>query len=151
MQNQHEYNIPLRHNMQQGVFCLDGKYSVLLGKQEAGTVQVIKEGLYYRFICRCRIQGDTVCRLGVMCGEVRTHIGVPIPEGDGFVLDKRIPVKKLGRGSPSFFLAPQHETSLDSFVPISPEEPFAYIERLKDSFLTEQKGRKGIRIRTGEQ
>lgn len=143
-------NTPCRVECGRGGAFLEGKYSVFLRKQEVGTVQVMKEGLYYRFICHCRIQGDVVCRLGVICGNVSTHIGVPVPEGTGLVLDKRIPVKKFGRGNLFFFLVPQHESSQEEFVPITPEEPFAYIERLKDAFLVEQRGRKGIYIQTGE-
>lgn len=33
------------------------------------------------------------------------------------------------------------------FIPIKPEEPFAYIERLKDAYLVRQDGQVGIIIK----
>ena len=103
-----------------------------------------RQGLYYRFVCRCKLNGDVVCRLYVSCGGQKENLGVVVPEGDGFGLDTRLPVKRFRAGEPSFSLNPKHETSYGQFVPIIPEEPFAYIERLKTSFLVKKYGQLGI-------
>ena len=123
-----------------------GDYAVFFGNQQAGKVQVTQQGLYYRFICRCRLTGDVVCRLYVSCGGQRENLGVVVPEGDGFGLDIRLPVKRFREGEPSFSLIPKHEMADAQFVPITPEEPFAYIERLKTSFLVKKYGKMGILI-----
>lgn len=122
-------------------------YEVFFGSQPVGRVQVTKQGLYYRFFCRCRISGDVVCRLFAQCGENRENLGVVVPVEDGFGLDTRIPAKKLGEGEMEFRLIPKTEqVSQGKFVPISPEEPFLYIQRLQNAFLAYQDGKPGAVI-----
>ena len=120
------------------------EYAVMMGNEQAGKVRVQREGLYYRFCCRCRLSGDVVCRLAVRCGEREENLGVLVPMEEGFGVDKRIPVKHLGEGEMEFFLMPKHDKIRGTFIPISPEEPFAYIARLKDAFLARQNGQVGI-------
>lgn len=129
-----------------GAFRLEGNYEVSFGAKTVGKVQVLRQGLYYRFICRCKLTGDVVCRLVVRCGNCCENIGVVIPTGDGFGLDKKLPAKRVGEGVPEFYLAPRHDTVNGKFVPIYPEEPFAYIARLKDAFLARQGGQIGVVI-----
>lgn len=143
----HEYFPPCRISFGKGAFCLEEFYLVYLGKEAAGKVQVLREGLYYRFVCRCSLTGDVVCRLVVRCGETQENLGVVVPLEQGFGLDKRIPAKRLGEGKMSFFLMPKHDAVSGRFVPIYPEEPFAYIARLKDAFLARQNGQVGIVMR----
>lgn len=70
-----------------------------------------------------------------------------VPVDGGFGLDTRLPVKRLGEGSMEFFLIPKHEVLEGTFVPICPEEPFAYIERLKESFLVRKGEQVGITLK----
>lgn len=128
---------------------MEGDYGVYFGNQLAGKVQVLRQGLYYRFICRCQLTGDVICRLTVSCGTNRESLGVVIPMGGGFGLDTKLPVKKLGEGKMEFILVPKHEIRTGKFVPISPEEPFSYISRLKESFLERSGGQVGITINAG--
>lgn len=117
------------------------------GNQLAGKVQVLKQGLYYRFICHCQLTGDVVCRLCVTCGGKQESLGILVPVGGGFGLDTKIPAKRLGEGSMEFRLIPKHEVTSGKFVPIYPEEPFAYIERLKDAYVTRKYGQIGVIIK----
>lgn len=126
---------------------MDDTYGVYFGRNQAGKVQVQRQGLYYRFICRCRLSGDVVCRLHVACGDKRESLGVVVPMEDGFGLDTRIPVKRLGEGKMEFLLVPKHEVGSEAFVPVYPEEPFSYIERLKNAYLARKNGQIGIVIR----
>ena len=125
---------------------MEGNYPVMFGQETVGKVQVLRQGLYYRFICFCRMTGDVVCRLTVVCGDKRESLGVVVPTGDGFGLDKKVPVKQIGEGELRFSLVPRHEQVQGKFVPLSPEEPFAYIARLKDAFLAHQNGQAGVVI-----
>lgn len=122
-------------------------YEVYMGKTAVGKVQVTREGLYYHFVCRCRLDGDNVRKLSVKCGDVVQKLGVLVPVGDGFGLEKRIPVKHIGVGVFSFLISPCHNGVSEMFIPLSPEEPFAYIERLEDAFLYIQGGKTGIVFR----
>ena len=129
---------------------MEESYEVSFGNVPVGKVQVLREGLYYRFICRCRLTGEVVCRLAVRCGDKLEKLGVLVPSGDSFGLDKKIPVKRLGEGKMEFYLGPNHDNVMGKFVPICPEEPFAYVERLKDAFLMRQNGQVGILVSDGK-
>lgn len=123
-------------------------YSVYLGNTEIGRVQVQREGLYYRFFCRCKLNTQAITRLWVSCGEKRESLGVLVPVDDGFGLEVRIPVSRLGEGDMQFAVdSKQTIPSGSKFYPIYPEEPFAYLTKLKDAFLIYQDGKKGILIR----
>ena len=126
---------------------MEGNYGVYFGNRLAGKVQVLQQGLYYRFICRCQLTGDIVCRLTVTCGEKQESLGVVVPMDGGFGLDTKLPVKRLGQGNMTFMLSPKHEVTTAHFVPIYPEEPVSYIERLKDAFLVRTNGQAGILLK----
>lgn len=123
---------------------MEGIYGVYLGKQLSGKVQVTRQGLYYKFACRCQLTGDVVYRLEVTSGNSRENLGILVPMDGGFGLDTKVPVKRFQEGETGFQLLPKHEKSSGTFVAIYPEEPFAYISRLKSAFLVKQNGRMGI-------
>lgn len=125
---------------------MERSFSVAVGGTQAGKVTVRRQGLYYLFSCRCNISGDILYRLVVSCGSIRENLGILVPEEGGFVLNTKIPVKRIGEGDMSFTLVAKQDDSRKSFVPIKPEEPFAYISRLKESFLIRQNGQTGIQI-----
>ena len=125
---------------------MEGTYPVLFGQAAVGKVQVQKSGLYFRFFCRCQMTGDVVCRLIVSCGGKQENLGVLVPVEDGFGSEKSIPCKRLGEGVPEFRLVPRHEIAMGTFIPISPEEPFAYISRLKDAYFERRYGQAGVVI-----
>ena len=69
-----------------------------------------------------------------------------MPVGDVFGLTKKLPVKKLGAGAFQFRALPKHQKSEGKFVPVYPEEPFAYITRLQNAFLEVRNGQVGVVI-----
>ena len=125
---------------------MECQYPVTVQGKQAGKVLVSRRGLYYCFSCRCCLTGDTIYRLVVACGTVRENLGVLVPKDGSFVLEKKLPVKRIGEGEMVFSLLPKQEAFTGTFVPIHPEEPFAYISRLKESFLVLKNGQPGIII-----
>ena len=125
---------------------MECNYSVTVYGKHAGKVIVQRQGLYYHFLCRCSLTGDIMYRLVVTCGTVQESLGILVPKDGSFMLETRLPIKRIGVGNLSFALIPKHETIGGRFVPISPEEPFAYISRLKNSFLILRNGQPGICI-----
>ena len=101
------------HRMYQGGFHMDEQYEVFLSSRPVGKVQLIRQGLYCRVICRCLIPNDGVYRLYVQRDSGRENLGVVIPEGDGSFLDKRIPAKRIGEGKLHF-----HKQSLAGGVDV---------------------------------
>lgn len=109
-------------------------------------MQIQKQGLYYRFLCRCRLSGDMLYRLLVSCGGKQEDLGILVPVNDGFGLDRKIPAKRLGEGTPEFRIMRNREEVEGNFIPIFPEEPFAYLTRLKESYLVRRNGQAGILV-----
>ncbi len=99
-----------------------------------------EQGLYYRIQCRCAMTSDVIHRLVVSCGDRQESLGVLVPFGQEFGLDTKLAVKRLGRGELQFKIQPKHE-EMKEFVPLSPEEPFAYIARLRECYLVRHNGK----------
>ena len=122
-------------------------YPVRFGEASVGKAQVTRQGLYYHVSCRCRLSGEGMYRLEVSSGEKRVNLGILVPMDFGFGLQTQFPVSRVGEGELNFCLRPRHEEPVGRhFVPIIPEEPFSYLERLKDAFLEIQNGKKGASI-----
>ena len=126
---------------------MDKTYEVDFANRAVGKVQVSRKGLYYRISCRCRIGSDILCRLYAVCGEKRENLGIVVPVDGGFGLETSIPVKKLGEGDLSFHLVARYEAAGGELVPVYPEEPFAYISRLKKAYLVKQNGKTYIAVK----
>ena len=137
---------PLPHKLWQGVILMEGTYEIFLGAEPIGEAVVEKQGLYYRFFCRCRLRGTTMQRIMVACGENRVDLGICVPVGDLFGVDRKVPCKRFGEGKPEFFLTPRPCHKGGKFVPVYPEEPFAYMSRLKGAYLEIRNGQQGIVI-----
>ena len=121
-------------------------YPVSRNGKPCGKVSVRKQGLYYRFHCRCTVDREDIYRLILFCDGFQENLGVLIPEENSFVLICSLPCKKIPEGEWSFRIRSIKNLPESSFVPICPEEPFAYISRLKESFLVYQNGTPGILI-----
>ena len=126
---------------------MEGVFDITLGGRSVGQAAVFQKGLYLYFDCRCRLSGETVCRIRVRCGEKEADLGIPVPEGRDFVLRKKLPAKKLGDGVPEFWVAPKKVTLPENWVPVRAEEPFAYLTRLQDAFLEVRDGQAGVSFR----
>ena len=85
-------------------------------------------------------------RIVVTCGKLREDLGICVPMDDCFGLDKKIPCKRFGSGTPEFLLLPKYPDMTGKFVPVYPDEPFAYMTRLKDAYLQVRDGHPGIVI-----
>lgn len=125
---------------------MEGTYQVYLGQREIGTVQLIPDGLYVRCRCRCRLPGDVICRLTADFGDRQEHLGILMPDGEGFSLDAKIAARRMAPGNPRFFAEPNRTVTSGRFVPLSPQEPFAYLSNLKQAYLEKREGRAGIVI-----
>lgn len=123
---------------------MKGTYDVYFGSDVIGKAVVERIGLYYRFQCSCRLTGEVMCRLTVTCGKNQANLGVLIPTGDCFGLTTKLSVKKLGEGSLRFRVLPKHSNTEGRFVPVYPDEPFAYLTRLQNAVMQLRDGQAGV-------
>lgn len=123
---------------------MEGNYPILLGQETIGQANVTREGLYYRFDCRCSFTGESMFRLHASCGGKEAVLGLPVPEGESLVLRTKVPAKRLGQGNLSIRAVGKHRLEQGEFIPLSPQEPFAYIAQLKNAYLAKKEGTTGI-------
>lgn len=126
------------------------EYDIYMGKQVVGNAAVEKQGLYYRFDCRCRLSGAVLCRIVAQRGGHHENLGIPVPRGKDFCLSTRLPMKRFPEGVFSFRVLPKHPSGKGVFVEVYPDEPFAYLSRLKHAFLDVQRGQVGVVIPDSE-
>ena len=120
------------------------RFDITIGDQVVGQAVAERKGLYYYFSCSCRLSGEVICRIIVSCGEKEESLGVCIPADGGFGLHTRIPVKRLGVGELVFRAVPKHTEVSRKFSPLSPIEPFAYIDKLCKASLAVRGSTVGI-------
>ena len=120
------------------------EYPITLGQEILGRAEVTREGLYYRFRCEVKLTGQVLCKILVSCGGCQVDLGIPVPVEDRFGLQTRIPVKRLGEGTMEFRIIPRHKDIIGRFVPLSPEEPFRYLSRIREARLVRSNGITGI-------
>lgn len=125
---------------------MDGTYEIMLGGESVGQAVVRRQGLYYRFSCRCDLSGEVIYRITVTCGGKSESLGIPVPKDGQFHLDTKLAASRLGEGEPKFAAVPRRPDLGGMFVPISPEEPFRYLHRLENAFLARKDGQLGIVI-----
>ena len=122
---------------------MEGTYAVYFGDSVCGKVQILRQGLYYRIFCRCMLGKDIVCRLRVQFQNTDRNLGVLTPVADGFGLCTKVPAKHFPDIPVRFLLIPVHTITNGTFTPIIPEEPFSYIEKLKEAYLIKKDGQTG--------
>lgn len=122
------------------------EYDICLGRDVIGRAIVTRQGLYYHFSCRCKLESEAMYRVSVFCGGHHENLGVLVPMGDVFGLDTKLAVKRLGQGAFRFQALPKHQKATGQFIPIHPEEPFAYITRLQEAYLEIREGQVGVLI-----
>ncbi len=123
-------------------------YPVYFGAEAVGAVEVEVQGLYYVFTCRCRMLESAMYYLNICWDGGAERLGLLAPEGERLCLNAKIPAKRVGQGDLRFALAPKHEKLEGHFVPVFPEEPFAWLRQLEGAYLANRQGQMGIVLNT---
>lgn len=110
-------------------------FDVTQGGQAVGTVELTREGLYFRVFCRCRMNDREIHRL--YAGEEK--IGVLIPENGVLILEKKVASKRLQDGC-AFSL----DGKTERFIPIRPGEAFGHLDKVRLGRLAFRDGEPGL-------
>ncbi len=106
-----------------------------------GSVRVQRQGLYYQFSCKCQyLEGLYSLMLD------QQKLGLMVLSQGQLVLSTRLPVKRFEQGSGRFSLQPRHTKMPGTFVPLHPAEPFSYLRRLENAYLTLRDGQIGVML-----
>ena len=118
-------------------FFVGAEYPITFQNQTVGRAILSQYGLYYKIYCVCRFEQKQKYHIYVDSCDRSLDLGICVPEGDRFVLNRLIPMKKLGQGSFCF----RATLAMDHFYPVSEALP---IEQLANSKLTFRDGVMGL-------
>ena len=118
-----------------------GKYEILQGNKVVGTMDVSREGLYYRFRGKCGLEEAQISRVKVACGGRTENLGVLLPCNGVFLLDTKRPAKQFADTAPAFFIASENE---DKWLPLNENTPFPKLEALENGVFQSRDDVPGI-------
>jgi len=107
---------------------LEQNCEIFLGSNVIGMAIIAKEGLYYRFDCRCRFREKGVYRLSAQSDDGLVDLGICIPREDAFGLCTKIPVSRLGEGRIRIFV--KNKEDAKHVIPIFQDRPFCQLDKL---------------------
>lgn len=119
-------------------------YDILMNTQVVGQAEVMKEGLYYRFSCKCTPPDDTAHKIIVSDGNNTKDLGICVPTGEWFCLVSRVPIKYLPGENLQFTLVPKNKQ--ETIIPVATNEPFFGLDKLDSAHLQESEGNTEIVI-----
>ena len=123
---------------------MDGTWNVYFEDMPVGTCRIGREGLYYRFCCRCDKVPDGICRLVMQCGEKTVELGVLVPMSGGFGLDRKLPVKCVPTGELRFWVQTPVREVNRHFVQVRDGECFSELSRLTGAKFGKLNGEAGV-------
>ena len=112
---------------------MEGDYRVYYNKQDVGQVQVMRYGLYYRFLCRVKLQSESYLRLYAVCSQQAIDLGLCVPEQGYLTLSANRPTKYF-IGSDYSFILEEKYCEQDLFL--SDKRPFLRLKDLKYAHLS---------------
>ena len=119
-------------------------YDIFMGSQVVGQAEATKEGLYYRFTCKCSPPDEGIHRIVVSDENNTRDLGICVPAGEWFCLVSRVPIKYLSDGELNFTLLPRENDQ--KVVPVVPNEAFEDLDMLDSAYLQESEGNAEIVI-----
>ena len=123
---------------------MEGTYCVKLGSETKGSVSLVRQGLYWSIACSCSLTGEVMYDLAVIVDDRKERLGLLTPDHGTFSLRAMVPIKRLGQGSPTFFLQARHGSDEVQFYPVTEQEPFCYLHRLEDAYMAKQNEKIGL-------
>ena len=77
-------------------------YDIFWNSKKVGFAQIQQHGLYSLICCRCSFDTPAIYRITIRGQMHDVYLGVCVPVGDAFVLEKSIPSKHLQNDSLHF-------------------------------------------------
>lgn len=106
-------------------------YQISNGEQIIGVAQVSQEGLYYKIFCRCKLPMNGIHRVYVSNNGVERDLGICVPNGEEFILEKKVPIKHIGQGELKFLAGKKSGKERVNKVPICRDKPFGAMKAIR--------------------
>ena len=121
------------------------QYNVMQGDRTVGSVEVFDEGLYRSIKSKCWLPRG-IYRLFACWQEKEELIGVCYPQADIYVLEKRIPAKRLPLEGIRFRIA-EKKVDTHEFILVSEDQPFPALHLLEKASFCRTGDQCGIYIK----
>ena len=109
------------------------EYQVQYYGRQVGTAEITQQGLYHQIACKLSLPYDAIYRVYVSGSGKQLELGVCVPDGEYFVLNKRVPGKRLiGFGKLSVFVDDDKVSAAKNRIPVSNSEPFEQLHKLRN-------------------
>ena len=79
-------------------------YDVLLGNDTVGSAEIREVDLYCRVQCICKLPSSQIYRILMVGTTGELLLGVCVPNGDEWILERKIPAKKLPGEELQFYI-----------------------------------------------
>lgn len=117
-------------------------YEITYDTVPVGTVRVEKQGLYFLFSCRCRLPDEGLYRIHGCYGNDHVDLGICVPMGQQFGMDKKIPSRQIPEGIPVFCLLPKDwkpevPETVESQEPVSVETEVSALTEEEETAMAE--------------
>ena len=126
---------PLLHILAARGCAFLGEYTVTLASDTVGSVDIFEEGLYLRFRCQCTVPRDRIYKLFACCGGKYYDLGVLVPYGVGFAVDKKIPKKEFLYRDFQFLIRTNAANDSEQTEILRPEQPCQSLKHLYNAHL----------------
>lgn len=120
---------------------MESCYPVYWKGEKAGQLTVEKAGLYYCFLCRVKLPAGSRCRLYAHTNGESRDLGLCVPDGGDFVLQRKLPIKQFSHGEYSFLL---DQPAAEQFVPVWGDRPFPAMDNLEKGKFAVRRNQPGI-------
>ncbi len=127
---------------------MEEKYDVYLEGISCGTAFLSKQGLYAFIRCFCSLPPESMVHLQLECSDATEDLGLLIPTSGGFMLEKKLPLKRLGEGNMRFSLRRRHQNDdpTQRFIPVFCDSPFEQLHLLDGACFARRNGISGVLI-----
>ena len=116
------------------IFCGMGcdhmnRYDILNENTVIGTATVQQCGLFTQFDCACNLEKKELYRIVAVYEDKSVDLGICIVDGGRFVTQAKIPSKRLGIGTPKFYIKGKQNDMTD-FIPLSRDMMFLHLYKI---------------------
>jgi len=142
----YEFSTSVLHKLQYGGAVM---FPIYYGQTECGNAVVERQGLYCTIHCECKVITKLPCKITLQTEDARINLGTCIRVGDIYVIDTKIPSKRINEKQMVFRIYIPGSEDCDGFFPIGEDMPFPHLNRLDSARMRQSNGRTGV-IFTGQ-
>ena len=118
------------------------EHNLTYNGKNVGLIDVQIQGLFYKIRGRFSGVRELNPHIMVTCDDKETDLGVCVPCGKDWEINRCLPIKNVGIGDLRFFVGTEAEDGL--FIPICSNMPFAEIDKLTNGKFVNHLGKQGI-------